>query len=640
MSGARSRQARVPRAHLAVVCIVALILALWRIVAQGGLTDLAEDRLIDLRFQLRGPAAPPASVAVVAVDEATVDRLGWAPPPRLALAEAVERLIEAEAAVIALDLLFLDQTAAGPELAAAIARTDRVVLAAALSNRPETGEARAPELEAALERSVIGSVLARRGEMPPLPMLPPLRLMLPRAEFAVGATLAHVNIVQSADRVARKVPLVLWIGGENFLPAMPLEAARRLGGLSRGQTVLEPGRNVRLGGRLVPTDPSGSVMVNHLGPRGTVPTVSLVDLLDGKVPQGLLRGRAVFVGASAETLSDLFATPFAPDMPGAEILATVTANLVSGALVVAAPSLHALGALLALVCAALAFHAANLGSLSAAFIAVPAVWLAAFAAVQIAFSRWLLALDATAVIGALFFATAWTAAQRFRAQRRLATALAEESGRLSRYVSPMLAERLAAGDVPQRRTQEAAVLFVDVAGFTTVAESAPPETTAAFLAELHRLYERCATAHRGVISGFDGDGAMVMFGLPEPRADDAANALACGAMLVEEAGRFSSAALPALRLALRVSVHFGPVTAAIVGGERQAQLTLTGDTVNVASRLQEIAKQHGAAFVTSRPALDAARSGGSETASAFVPLADQPVRGRAGRIEVWALPPG
>jgi adenylate cyclase len=109
-------------------------------------------------------------------------------------------------------------------------------------------------------------------------------------------------------------------------------------------------------------------------------------------------------------------------------------------------------------------------------------------------------------------------------------------------------------------------------------------------------------------------------------------------MLLEEAARFRSAALPEITLSLRVSVHFGPVTAAVVGGERQAQLTLTGDTVNVASRLQEIAKQHEAGFVVSGAALEAARQGGSEAAGAFVPLADQPIRGRAGRIEVWALP--
>lgn len=629
------RLTRVPRAHLAVVCIAALTFAVWRIVAQGGVTDLFEDRLLDLRFQLRGPVAAPESVALVTVDAATVERLGWEPPPRWALAEAVERLAAADAAVIALDLLLLESTAAGPALSEALGRSDRVVLGAALSNQLDSGAPRPTEIEAALERSVIGAVLAQRGVAP---ARSPLALILPAAEFAGRATIAHVNIVRSPIGVARKVPLALWVGGDDFLPAMPLEAARRLAGLSRGQVVLEPGRTVRFGDRLVPTDRSGSIIINHLGPSGTISTVSLVDLLDGKAPPDLFRNRAVFIGPSDETLSDLFATPYGPDLPGAEILATATANLASGRLIVTASSLHALGAVLGLVFAALAFHAANLASLGAAIFAVSAVWLAGLAAVQVAFARWLLALDATSMIGALFFATSWTVAQRFRAQRRLTAALDEEYGRLSRYLSPLLAEELAAAEIPEQRTQDAAVLFVDVAGFTSVAENAGTETTAAFLAELHWLYERCATTHRGVISGFDDDGAMVMFGLPEPMADDAANALACGLMLLDEAAHFASGALPGLDLVLRVSVHFGPVTAAIVGGERQAQLTLTGDTMNVAIRLQEIAKQHGATFVASRPALDAARDGGSDVVQTFAPLADQPLRGRATRIEVWAVP--
>lgn len=635
MSPSRPRLARVPRTHLAVVCIVALVFALWRIGIQGGVTGLLEERLTDLRFQLRGPAAPPETVMLVSIDEASVERLGWAPPPRRALAEAVERIAAAGPAVIALDLLFLDSTAAERELAGAIGRAEDVVLGAALSSRLDRGEERAPEIAVALERSVIAALVSRRDEAPARPAL---ALMLPRPELAVDAALAHVNIVRSADRVARQVPLALWIGGGDFLPAMSLEAARRLSGLGRGEVILAPGRSITFGDRVVATDRGGSIMVNHLGPRGTVPTVSLIDLLDGKVAPEMLRGRAVFVGAGAETLSDLFATPYGADVPGAEIMATVAANLHSGDLILEAPSLQALGAVLAVLLAALAFQAANLASLTAAFVAVPVVWLAGLGAVQLAFSQWLLVLDATATLGALFFATSWTAAQRFRAQRRLSEALDEERGRLSRYVSPLLAEQLAAGDIPERRTQEAAVLFVDVAGFTGIAESAGPEKTAAFLGELHRLYERCTTAHRGVISGFDGDGAMVMFGLPEPTGADAARALACGRMLLEEAARFDPAALPERALALRVSVHFGPVTVAVVGGERQAQLTLTGDTVNVASRLQEIAKQHGAAFVASGSAVDAARRGGSEAAGALVPLADQPIRGRAGRIEVWALP--
>jgi adenylate cyclase len=86
-------------------------------------------------------------------------------------------------------------------------------------------------------------------------------------------------------------------------------------------------------------------------------------------------------------------------------------------------------------------------------------------------------------------------------------------------------------------------------------------------------------------------------------------------------------------------MHFGPVTAAILGGRRHAHVTVTGDTVNVSSRLQEIAKRQGSSLVVSRAGLEAARAAGTGIVADFVPLPDQSVRGRKGRIEVWALAP-
>lgn len=633
MTAAPPSPARVPRSQMAVVCILAFVFALWRIVAEGGATELLEDRLVDLRFRLRGPAAPPDSVLLVDID-AGAERSGEASQDRR-LADAVDRVAAAGPAVIALDLKLLESDAAGPLLAGAVARADDVVLGAALGNRLDHGGGRRAGIEALLERSTLAAVVAHDDSTPERT---PLGLSLPGAAFAGGDALAHVNIPRSFDGAVRTLPLAVWIGGDRFLPAMSLEAARRIAGLSRREVVLYPGDALRLGSRAVPVSHANGITINHLGPPGTVPTVSLTDLIDGKVSPGRLAGRAVFFGAGVGSSDDHFATPYGADVPGTEIIATVAANLVSGNLIVEAPSLHALGALLAIFFAALAFEATNLARPAAALVAVPAVWLGGFGAVQLAFSEWRLLLDATTMLGALFFASFWTAARRVRAKRRLSEALEEERGRLSRYVPLRGTAESAADAVAEPRTREAAVLFVGVADFSALAESAGPERTEAFLAELHGLYERCAAAHGGAISGIDRDGALVVFGVPGAGERGAAAALAGARMLAEEAARFSSGTLPDFRLALRASVHFGPVAVAVAGDEDRPRISVTGDTVNLANRLHEIARRHGAVLVASRAALDAARRGGSAQAGAFVPLDDQPVPGRAERIEVWALP--
>lgn len=635
-SGPRGRPA--PFLHLALLWVITLTVGLWRGLHGDPVTDALEDRLLDLRFQLRGAAEAPDEVVLVAIDEATIDRLGWSPPPRWALADGVERIIEAGARVVALDLLLLDQTAAGPALAATLAGTDRVVLAAAVTNEdaPDAGHLPA-ELQAALARSgfplILGDLSAGGGQRPP-------RLLLPRAEMVGGASLAHVNVVRSADRVVRKVPLGQWIGGDIVLPAMALEVARRMMRVERGGVALSLGQSVQLGGRRIATDRAGSVTINHYGGRGTISSVSLADVLDGKVAPETFSGRAVFVGATAESLSDLFATPFAADVPGVEVIAALTANLLEDKLVEAGNPVR-LGATLALalLLTSAVFLAARQRPASLCYLGTGFAWIAGAAAVQFAFSWQNAQLDAVSVLAALVLATAWMSVQRFRSESAVAARADRERENLSRFVPPLLADRLASGEVGDldRRNQDAAILFVDVAGFTARVQNLPPERTAVFLRDLHRMFDRCAAAHGGVIAGFEGDGAMIVFGLPEVRAGDAAAAVDCGAELLSEAGRFRSEAAGHGALRLRVSVHFGSVAAAILGSDRQAQVTVTGDAVNLASRLQEVAKEQGAEFVVSRAALDAAVAGGCEVAPRFRPLNEAAVRGRSGRVEVWGM---
>ena len=90
---------------------------------------------------------------------------------------------------------------------------------------------------------------------------------------------------------------------------------------------------------------------------------------------------------------------------------------------------------------------------------------------------------------------------------------------------------------------------------------------------------------------------------------------------------------------LRVGLHYGPVIAALLGGERQGQVTVAGDTVNVASRLQEMGKEHKATLVASAEFVAGVhRAGRDDMLAGMRRLPAQPVRGRNETIDLWVWP--
>ena len=101
---------------------------------------------------------------------------------------------------------------------------------------------------------------------------------------------------------------------------------------------------------------------------------------------------------------------------------------------------------------------------------------------------------------------------------------------------------------------------------------------------------------------------MILFGLPGPRPDDARRAAECSVGLCVSAERWL-ASLPssiASRLGFKVGAHFGMIVASRLGGGSYHHITATGDTVNVASRLMEVAADHGAQLALSDDLLRAA----------------------------------
>jgi adenylate cyclase len=160
-----------------------------------------------------------------------------------------------------------------------------------------------------------------------------------------------------------------------------------------------------------------------------------------------------------------------------------------------------------------------------------------------------------------------------------------------------------------------------------------PEWTRDLFGAMQTLVEREVTAHGGVVLTYMGDGVLAVFGLPKPQSDDSARALAAVEALREAMTAWLNDLPPVVRerLDFRIGLHFGPVILSRLGSPTQQQITATGDTVNVASRLLEVAKQQHSRLVVSEDVFQAASA--SALASDYAPLTVS-IRGRAGDLAV------
>ncbi len=226
-----------------------------------------------------------------------------------------------------------------------------------------------------------------------------------------------------------------------------------------------------------------------------------------------------------------------------------------------------------------------------------------------------------------------------RARRVLEAQIAAEAERafvaraFGEYV-PAEAARLILRDraalAPQ--TRRASVVSVDVAGFTTLAEQlTPAEVLACLNAFFTDAAEHVAQAG-GVIVDFSGDGFLAAFNAPievadpETRALDAARDLLAHAATHDFAGR---------RLSIRVGVATGEIAAGSVGGGGRRTYTVYGDVVNLAARLQEMAKSFGVALLADEETARASAGEGRRVLKVMTRAAE--VRGRRQGVNVFSL---
>jgi PAS domain S-box-containing protein len=213
---------------------------------------------------------------------------------------------------------------------------------------------------------------------------------------------------------------------------------------------------------------------------------------------------------------------------------------------------------------------------------------------------------------------------------------------LSRYFPPSLVELLASADKPfgPARSQKIAILFVDIVGSTRLAADYPPQRLFALLRAFHAMMANQVFAHGGTLDKYTGDGLMATFGTPEPGEHDATSALRCATAMRRAIVEFNDErrAVGEAPVLIAIGIHYGEVLLGNIGTRRRLEFAVIGESVNIAARLERLARPLEVGTVISAPFVERVRTenrGDPPELAHFVARGPQAIRGIEAPLAVW-----
>jgi adenylate cyclase len=591
-------------------------LGLRQIEGIGSSLDSVENLTADWRFVLAGSRPAPRGVVIAAIDDETIREAGAYPLPRSLLARIVRDLAASNPQVIAVDIAFLDPGARETDLELADAlRSARSVVAA-------IGQ-------------FDGDVALDGTQSEALALAPrPSSVLWPIAAIRSATKSGLANIATDSMGIPRYIPLI-YAQSDSIIPSFALSA---VSAALNTEPALGPD-NLRLAARTTSTDLGYHLPIRYYGPRGSIRQFSVARILHGDLEPDEVRGQIVVLGVTAIGAGDLFATPFDRGVPGVEIFATGISNLLAGDGLVRSVVVRKIDAAaatllpgLTILLMAMRRSFAGLGLASVIF----PVW-SALTFIAFLNGYWL---SVAVPLAAVLPVVLGYGLARLGFDRHALKLFAIEKATLIRLQSSDIVDHILKHPrfLEKPVQQNIAAVFVDLSGFTGVAETLGPIWTRDLLADFQALIEREVVALGGLVVNFMGDGAMIVFGLLESGPDDASRAFTAVTRLHASIATWLGG-LPMVAqelLGARIGGHFGPAVVSRLGSERQQHITATGDTVNVASRLLEVAKQQRCSVIVSEDLYAAAKTTDGLSDAVPIEFKEVNIRGRKQPLRICA----
>ncbi len=621
-----------------VAAFLGLICGLIIRIGDPHLVSTLRNATFDFYHQSKPRDYTPLPVAILDVDDRSIEALGQWPWPRTRIAEMVDKATRDGAVAIAFDIVFAepdrlspaqivaDNPSLPPDLAQEMLKlpdNDAILADAFARSRIILGQTSVRSFAGnRTEKRELANVQFALLGPDPKPFLmrfPDIVQNLPELEN-VAAGRGMFNARPDADGVYRRVPLVMTVQGEIRLGLTPELLRVATGAEPFAVRTNEAGlEGVVLARQLVPTARDGTVWP-YLTPSLQDRYVSASDLISGRMPQGRLAGHLVLVGTSAIGLEDFRATPLGVAMAGVEIHAQVLENIMAKTLLIRPNYTIAIELVTTFVLCALVivfaplFGARTLMTSSAAL-------LAAFISISyFLFFEHRILLDpsfpllSTSVTIILLSTVNYLREER---QKR------EIRGAFGQYVSRDLVDQLTQNQEKLTlggESRQLTLLFSDVRGFTAIAEEFrdDPEGLTRLMNQFLNILSNAIMDHKGTIDKFMGDAVMAFWNAPLDNEDHVRSACRAALRMIADVKNFNvgrssdgktsqkkskdndknqRAAQTIHRLNVGIGINTGQCVVGNMGSDTRFDYTALGDPVNVASRLEGQSRYYGAPII-------------------------------------------
>ncbi len=594
--------------------------------------NLLEYKLYDVFFQKVHSNKKTDSVAIVDIDEYSLEKFGQWPWPRYRVALLLQKINMAGAVAVGMDVLFAEPDGTSPLVMQKALKRDLHVdigfsgmpkglldndrlLANVLhknSNSPyvlgysflfkkndSQSTVLLPPVLNAIEIKGPGAQQAHTHLFKAENLIPPLSIFLENKNNA-----GFMNTLTDKDGILRRTPLFIALQ-DKIYPQLSLATLLTAFKDKIPDPVIKVTsggiESIKIGKTVIPLQSNGALLLNYRGPSHTFPYISAGKILEDKIKREELQGKIIFLGTSAAGLMDIRVSPLDQVFPGVEVHATIVDNILSGDFITRpdwTPGLELCCILLwGIITTILIGWAGSALSLPITLILGVSAWYGGLWTLG-NLKIWVSPLFPMVVL-ILNFST--LNLQKFWFSERKKKFFRSA---FSKYVSKAVVDQLAENPEKlslQGEEKNISILFSDIRGFTSLSESLSPSQVTLLLHDYFTPVTQIIIKNHGTHDKFIGDAVMCFWNAPLDVKNHESLAIKSALEMLDALKELNKDFKERLNieLAIGIGLHAGQCMVGNMGSNDIFDYTIIGDNVNLASRLESLTKFYGVQLIIS-----------------------------------------